>query len=58
MHQFAAAVSTCSYTKRMGHAPHDQRFPFFSQLDDAPRTSWGVPWFEQSTNMGQPLGQS
>ncbi len=54
MHQFADAVSTCSYTKGMGHDPHDKRFPFFSQLDDSPRTSWGVPWLEQSSNLGQP----
>ena len=54
MHKFADAVSTCSYTKGMGHDPNDKRFPFFSQLDDSPRTSWGVPWFEQSTNLGQP----
>lgn len=54
MHQFADAVATCSYTKGMGHDPNDKRFPFFSQLDDSPRTSWGVPWFEQSTNLGQP----
>ncbi len=54
MHQFADAVSTCSYTKGMGHDPHAKRFPFFSQLDDSPRTSWGVPWFEQSTNLNQP----
>jgi hypothetical protein len=54
MHQFADAVSTCSYTKGMGHDPRDERFPFFSQLDDSPRTSWGVPWFEQSTALGKP----
>jgi len=54
MHQFADAVATCSYTKGMGHDPQDKRFPFYSQLDDSPRTSWGVPWFEQSTNLGQP----
>jgi hypothetical protein len=54
MHQFADAVSTCSYTKGMGHDPRAKRFPFFSQLDDAPRTSWGVPWFEQSTALGKP----
>lgn len=53
MHRFADAVSTCSYTKGMGHDPNDERFPFFSQLDDSPRTSWGVPWFEQSTNLNQ-----
>ncbi len=54
MHQFADAVSTCSYTKGMGHDPNDKRFPFFSQLDDSPRTSWGVPWFEQSTALNKP----
>jgi hypothetical protein len=54
MHQHADAVSTCSYTKGMGHDPTHRRFPFYSQLDDYPRTSWGVPWFEQSTARGKP----
>ncbi len=54
MHQHADAVSTCSYTKGMGHDPRDERFPFFSHLDDSPRTSWDVPWFEQSTALNKP----
>ncbi|MDA3962573.1 MAG: hypothetical protein PF961_17440, partial [Planctomycetota bacterium] len=54
MHQHADAVSTCSYTRGMGHDPADKRFPFFSQLDDSPRSSWGVPWFEQSTALNKP----
>jgi hypothetical protein len=53
MHQHADAVSTCSYTKGMGYDPRDERFPFYSHLDDAPRTSWGVPWFEQSAMLNK-----
>jgi hypothetical protein len=54
MHQFADAVSTCSYSKGMGHDPHDRRFPFYSALDHPPKTGWTYPWFEQSTAEGKP----
>lgn len=54
VHQHADAVSTCSYTKGMGSDPTDERFPFYSQLEDAPRSGWDVPWFEQSSMKGKP----
>ncbi len=54
MHQFADAVSTCSYWKGMGHDPSHKRYPFFSALDESPRTCWGVPWLEQSTGLNIP----
>lgn len=54
MHQHADAVSTCSYTKGMGHDPQARRFPFYSQLEDSPSTAWDVPWFEQSTALNKP----
>ncbi len=53
MHQFADAVSTCSYSKGMGHDPEDQRFPFYSALDHSPKTGWDVPWLEQSSAKGK-----
>ncbi len=54
MHQFADAVSTCSYSKGMGHDPSDKRFPFYSALDNSPKTGWDVPWLEQSAAVGKP----
>src|SRR3712207_8948448 len=40
--------------RSMGHDPTDRRFPFYSQLEDAPRMGWDVPWFEQSSVVGKP----
>ncbi len=54
VHQFADAVSTCSYGKSIGHDPTHRRWPFHSLLDDQPSTPTGwVPWLEQSPVKGK-----
>jgi len=53
--QFSSdAVAIATYMNGMHHDSTHQRFPWYSGLEELPRTGWNVPWMETQRIPGKP----
>jgi hypothetical protein len=55
LHQNADAVSHCAYIGGVTHYETDNRYPFYSGLEELPRICLDVPWLEHNKVEGKPF---
>ena len=54
MQQHAGAIAHDTYMTGFHHDPTAKRYPWYSGLEELPRTCWDVPWIEHNRMEGKP----